>query len=205
MNEILKTILPAAITVILNTIFYLLIKHKVERSLEKQKIAYSGVFAEKIKIYRELLKMTYEAKSAISLFEYDGDEKKGKKIMKVLNNYNKYFRINEPFLSQVMLTSFKELHKAFQEIFGPMHLYYIGKSSQDKIEKFFNATNKLRANNIFIELESNIVSQMRSDLSTAHKNGYKTQLIKAFRGLCFKIRQIFKLVLKKKVKAKYKK
>jgi hypothetical protein len=79
MNEILKTILPAAITVILNTIFYLLIKHKVERSLEKQKIAYSGVFAEKIKIYRELLKMTYEAKSAISLFEYDGDEKKGKK------------------------------------------------------------------------------------------------------------------------------
>jgi hypothetical protein len=205
MNEILKTILPAAITVILNTIFYLLIKHKVERSLEKQKIAYSGVFAEKIKIYRELLKMTYEAKSAISLFEYDGDEKKGKKIMKVLNNYNKYFRINEPFLSQVMLNSFKKLHKDFQEIFEPMYLYHIGNPSEDKIKNFFNATNKSRGKDIFIELESNIVSQMRSDLSTTHKNGYKTQLIKAFRGLCFQIRQIFKFRLKKKVKTKYKK
>ena len=166
MNETLKIILPAVITVVLNIIFYLLIKHQVEKSLEKQKIAYSGVFAEKIKIYRELLKMTYEAKSTISSFQYHVDEEQGKEIMKVLNDYNKYFRINEPFLSQSMINSFKKLHKEFQEIFEPMYLYNIANPSEEKMAEFFKATNKLRTNEIFIELESNIVSQMRSDLKT---------------------------------------
>jgi hypothetical protein len=65
-----------------------------------------------------------------------------------------------------MINSFKKLHKEFQQKFEPMYLYNIANPSEERMAEFFKATNKLRTNEIFIELESNIVSQMRSDLKT---------------------------------------
>jgi hypothetical protein len=50
-----NNIIPVILTLVGNLIFYLFIKNKVDKSIEENKIAYSGVFREKIDIYRELV------------------------------------------------------------------------------------------------------------------------------------------------------
>ncbi|EPR69209.1 hypothetical protein [Cyclobacterium qasimii] len=80
-------VLPAVITVICNILFYLWIKKSVDKSLEQYKISYSGIFKEKIDIYRELLSKTYNIKRTISRFQYVGTKEEGAEIMESINQY----------------------------------------------------------------------------------------------------------------------
>ena len=48
---VVSAVLSAVLTAILNIIFYRSIKGKIDKSIEKHKITYSGIFKEKVDIY----------------------------------------------------------------------------------------------------------------------------------------------------------
>jgi hypothetical protein len=83
----IEKILPAIITIIGNVVFYLLIKGRIDKSIEKNKIAYSGIFKEKVNIYRELLEKTYEIKKDLNRFQYVGIKEEGTDLMHKINDY----------------------------------------------------------------------------------------------------------------------
>ena len=115
----IEILLPGLVTVAGNLIFYLWIKGRIDKSIEKNKIAFSGIFSEKILIYRELLERTYEIKKTLSLFQYSGTKEDGISIMESINDYIKFYKINQQFLSDKMLTDLNRIRSGFQEIFEP--------------------------------------------------------------------------------------
>lgn len=159
----LKTILPAILTIVGNLIFYLWIKGRVDKSIERQKTAYSGVFKEKIDIYRELLRKTYSIKKELNRFRYVGTKEEGSEIMQNINDYIQFYNINQPFLSDSMLSDLKVLRSEFQDIFENFYMHISNKDPED-LTDFFKAGNKLRSNKPFEEIENRLIKEMRDDL-----------------------------------------
>ena len=159
----IEKILPAIITIIGNILFYLLIKGRIDKSIEKNKIAYSGIFKEKVNIYRELLERTYGIKKDLNRFQYVGTKEEGTDIMRKINDYIQFYTINQPFLSDKMLTDLNQIRSEFQEVFDKFYMH-ITNSKSDNLTEFFEAGNKLKNNNPFKEIEERIISEMRKDL-----------------------------------------
>ena len=162
----IEKILPAIITIIGNVVFYLLIKGRIDKSIEKNKIAYSGIFKEKVNIYRELLEKTYGIKKDLNRFQYLGTKEEGTDLMHKINDYIQFYSINQPFLSDEMLSDLNKIRAEFQEVFDKFYLH-IANGNSDNLTEFFEAGNKLKNNNPFKEIEERIVSEMRQDLKVA--------------------------------------
>lgn len=158
-----EKILPALITIIGNIIFYLWIKGRVEKSIEKNKIAYSGIFKEKIDIYRILLEKTFIIKKELNRFQYLGTKENGIEIMEKINDYIQFYTINQPFLSNEMLSNLEKIRAEYQEIFEKLHKH-IASAKGDFLDDFFEAGNKLKDNTTFKKIENDIIKEMRKDL-----------------------------------------
>ena len=159
----IEKLLPAIITIIGNVIFYLLIKGRIEKSIERNKIAYSGIFTEKIKIYKELLEKTYSIKRELNRFQYVGTKEEGREIMQSINNYIQFYLVNQPFLSEKMISDLNEIRKEFQEVFDAFYKHIASDHSGD-LKEFFEAGNKLKLDEPFKLIEERIIDEMRSDL-----------------------------------------
>ncbi|ALM19823.1 hypothetical protein AAT17_00390 [Nonlabens sp. MIC269] len=162
----IEKILPAIITIIGNVIFYLWIKGRVDKSIEKNKIAYSGIFKEKVNIYRELLEKTYGIKKELNKFQYVGTKEEGTEIIQKINDYIQFYSINQPFLSDQMLAELNKIRAEFQDVFDKFYMH-ISNSKSDNLNEFFEAGNKLKTNNPFNEIEKRIIKEMRNDLKIA--------------------------------------
>ena len=134
-----------------------------EKSIEKNKIAYSGIFKEKVNIYRELLEKTYGIKNDLNRFQYVGTKEDGVELMRKINDYIQFYTINQPFLSDEMLSDLNKIRVEFQEVFEKFYKH-ISNSKSDNLNEFVEAGNKLRNNNPFKEIEERIISEMRKDL-----------------------------------------
>lgn len=159
----IEKILPAIITLIGNVIFYLWIKGKIDKSIEKNKIAYSGIFKEKVNIYRELLDKTYGIKKELNRFQYVGTKEEGTDLMQKINDYIQFYSINQPFLSDEMLSDLNKIRAEFQDVFDKFYMH-ISNAQPDNMTQFIEAGNKLKSNNPFKEIEERIISEMRKDL-----------------------------------------
>jgi len=177
MNEthfwILGLIIPAILTVLGNLIFYKWIKKDVDKSIEESKIAYSGIFREKIEIYREILEKSYSLKLKIHRYHVSGDQTKTQEIFIAVEEFINFYLKNQPFLSKEMVEKLKKINTEFQSVFDNSYQYYSlsnvsGIDPKDMLEiskAFFKVGNKLK-DKTFIELESLIISEMRADLKT---------------------------------------
>ncbi len=168
----MNVLLPAIVTIIGNIIFYLWIKGKVDNSIERYKIAYSGIFKERIDIYKEILKQIFEIKFSIQQYQYFGTSVQGEKIMSDLNKFINYYLVNQPFLSDKMMSELKKIREEFQSIFDDFYLHHkvttkpgVDPDTMTKlINNFFKAGNKLKGDEPFKILEETIISEMRTHL-----------------------------------------
>lgn len=170
--KIFLVILPAILTLVCNLIFYLWFKSKVDNSIEKHKISYSGIFKEKIEIHRELLKKIFEIKLEIQQYQYFGNNESAEKIMQNINSFINFYLINQPFLSQKMLAELMKIRTEFQTIFDDFHIHNSTSGSKgidantktEIFKKYVDAGNKLKTNNPFKNIEETIISEMRTEL-----------------------------------------
>lgn len=169
---ILGLVIPAVLTVAGNVIFYKLIKNKVDRSIEQYKITYSGIFKEKIDIYREILERSYKIKLLIHRYYYSGNQLQGAEFIPEIENFINFYHKNQPFLSDNMLDKLKKIRSEFQFVFERSYEHHSVSNvsgidpqiRNDILQKYINAGNKIKMNNPFEDLESTIISEMRADL-----------------------------------------
>ena len=169
---ILTAILPAILTITGNVLFYLWIKQKVDNSIEKHKIAFSGIFKERIDIYKEILRQIFDIKQFIQQYQYGGTPDKGEKIMLDINKFINYYLINQPFLSDKMIAELKKIREEFQSVFDNFYIHHSISEKQgidpdtrtELLKKFFEAGNKLKGDHPFKTLEETIIKEMRTDL-----------------------------------------
>lgn len=167
-------VLPAILTIIGNIIFYLWIKKRVDNSIEQYKIAYSGVFKEKIDIYREILSKIYRIKLLVNRYHIFGDKKMSADFFQYIEEFIHYYLKNQPFLSGNMIDKLSNIRAEFQDVYENSHYYHklSTKPGLDPKEinkmnkKFIEAGNKIKNNNTFKGLEDVIIKEMRADLKT---------------------------------------
>jgi hypothetical protein len=165
------TILPAIATILGNIIFYLIIKGRVDNSIEKHKISYSGIFKERIDIYKELLRRIFEIKQSIQRYQYFAtpDEQK---IMDDINNFINYYLINQPFLSDKMLSELKKIREEFQSAFDSFYMHHktsltpgLNPETRNQfLTKFIESGNKFKTDHPFKTLEETIIKEMKASL-----------------------------------------
>lgn len=172
--NIIIIILPAIITILGNIIFYLFIKGKIDNVIEQQKIAYSGIFKERIEIYKQLLQKIFTIKSQIGSYQYYSNMEDGEKIMKEINSFINYYLTNQLFISKKMLSELTNMRIEFQEVFEKFMIFHevgISHETENKVrkkilEEYFSAGNKLKTNEPFQTIENSILLEMRKNLKT---------------------------------------
>lgn len=169
---LVQSITPGLIAVIGNIIIYLFIKSRIDKSIEKYKIIYSGVYKEKIEIYKSLLKKIFELKFKIQQYLYTGREDLTSNIALDFNEMIIFYQINQPYLSESVINNLKKIINELQDCYDAS---YIGNNlnkipvldnsvTNDSFNKFLDSFRKMKANHPFIEIESIIINEMRNDL-----------------------------------------
>jgi hypothetical protein len=170
--ELSKIIVPGLIAIIGNIIFYIIIKGKVDKSIETYKISYSGIFKEKIDIYKEILTKNYDLKNKIQQYQYFGTNEFGTEIRFEFNAFIRYYQINQPFLSESMIQYLKQITTELQECFDNFYMHNSTDGKQginpemrtELLKKFFDSGNKFKKNNPFESLEKIIIDEMKHEL-----------------------------------------
>lgn len=165
--QYITVILPAILTVIGNIIFYLLIKGRIDNSIEKHKIAYSGIFKERIDIYKQCFSMIFDLKSLLNKYQYVGNMESTEKIKQNFSNFIRFYEINRPFLSEAIINDFSKINAEFQIVFEAIYRYHNEVDNQSNLASYniyIEAINKLRDKIFFKSLENNIIKEMKKDL-----------------------------------------
>ena len=170
--EIFKIALPGLIAILGNLIIYLIVKKRIDKSIEKHKISFSGVFQEKISIYKDLLKRIYTIKRIIQQYQYSGKEESGNQCFLEINDFINFYLANQPFISETMLGNLDKLRIEFQDAFDAFFMYHqdpnkgINKSVDTDFvfKKFIDARNKMKTDNPFSDLEVELITEMKHDI-----------------------------------------
>ena len=169
---ILSLIIPGLVAVIGNILFYVIIKGRIDRSIEKYKISYSGIYKEKIEIHKTILKYIFGLKLKIQRYQYTGDEDLSEELFNDFNDFVNHYSVNQPFLRTEILTSLKIITKELQSCFEDFYEHN-SLSKMEGIEpgikkegarKFFKSGNKFKKDEPFKQIEELIIQEMKLDL-----------------------------------------
>lgn len=127
----LDLITPAVITLIGNIIFYLFVKKGFDKALDKQKVAFSGVFNEKIIVYKETLNQYHNLIHKIESYNHTGHEYLIKQINQMTNDFIHYSLVNEPLFSVKMVDILANLTIEINKVFDSCQMYYTHSSGRE--------------------------------------------------------------------------
>ncbi|MFD0767289.1 hypothetical protein ACFQZI_20715 [Mucilaginibacter lutimaris] len=173
-SDSFKILIPTLLGIASNLIFYLMIKNGVDSKLEKLKISYSGIFQQRIEIYKEILRYIIDIQKNLEVFEMTWKESFITEIMQDINGFIRYIEINKPFISEELLKKIELVKIAHKKAFDSQYLLvktrqYV--SSEQMAINFSNAKqafNKIFAED-FNELKAEIVNEMRAYLVSNEK------------------------------------
>lgn len=177
MKEIIFILAPAVVTIIGNIIFYKSIQSKAELSLQRYSITYSGIFMERLKVYRTLLEEIFNFKSV--LLEHINDRKReDTEMIDTLNNFLRSYKINEPLLSDNLLNNVQKLERELRQISREL-FYYKGKKLREDEQPEFNEIIKnaeekkklfqrIYNNDLLKQIEKDLVKDMKEDFHLKH-------------------------------------
>ncbi|MBN8649807.1 MAG: hypothetical protein J0L67_00155 [Cytophagales bacterium] len=171
-TELLKLTIPGVVAIIGNLIVYVIVKRRIDNSIERHKISYSGIFKEKIEVHKQILKGLFELKLKIQQYQYLGNQDLAKEIFLDVNKFISFYQMNQPFIKPKILDGLKTLTKELQICFEDFyrHNYLVTKEGidpkiiHDTLNKFFESGNKFKKNEPFNQIEELIISEMKSDL-----------------------------------------
>ena len=89
--------------------------------------------------------------------------------MSKINDYIQFYSINQPFISDEMLTDLNKIRSEFQEVFEKFYMYHPNNNSND-LKQFFKTKNKINSNKSFKEIEDRIILEMQKDLKISKFN-----------------------------------
>ena len=166
--------LPAILTILGNIFFYIIIKQKVDKSIEEYKITFSGIFKEKITIYQNLLEKSYSLKFKIENYYKCGNLTEVESILSEIHSFIMYYLKNQPFLSFNMIKALDGIQKDFQFIFKNSYEFHsvsrvsgIEPSIVKEIEEKFNeVSTRMKDDKVMNQLQEIIIMEMRKDLKT---------------------------------------
>lgn len=168
--NILSLFIPGLIAILGNIIFYMIIKGRIDKSIERHKISYAGIYKEKIEIHKEILKQLFGLKFIIQSYQYSGKQLT-ENFYDDVNKFINYYQANQPFLRQNIINRLNEITEELKECFNDFYMHhslskpYIDlELKKDKLEKFFESGNKFKKDGLFNQIERLLINEMKIDL-----------------------------------------
>lgn len=150
------------------------IKNELTQSLEIFKISYSGLFKEKIDVYRTLLKFIVDINNLVQSYNINPTEERALEFMTLVNSLINYLLINRPFIKDAISDKINEVREVLAECFDNYYRYYqlskVGYSGPELIKylsKAFESKNFL-GGELFKTLQDEINMEIRKDLNILH-------------------------------------
>lgn len=165
MEHLAVIVATPILTFLFNYLFYRFIKTDVENKIHQNNISYSGVFREKIDIYRELLEKTYDIHLILVKMSLNGTKEDGKTTILLLHEYKRFYSVNRPYLSEVVLNHFIKLFEEYKGIWEKLYKYN-SQNNTDGFSEFLNASKTLTATNLFSQIEKQLIEEMKVELKT---------------------------------------
>ncbi len=170
--DFLSLIIPGLVAIVGNIIFYISIKRGIDKSIERHKISYSGIFKEKVDVHKQILKGIFDLKLKIQQYQYSGNQELANEIYLDVNRFITHYQMNQPFIKNKILHGLKELTNELQKCFDDFynHNYLVTKQGIDPkiitetLNNFFESGNKFKKDEPFKQLEDLIISEMKADL-----------------------------------------
>src|SRR5690606_33554733 len=119
MDNFLTPIVAAVATVICNAAYFAFVKNKIEKQIESYKIAYSGIFKEKVDIYKELLRTMDELKDRIVTYGHTGREdfQEFNQLKQEINNFIRLYQYGSMFYPKKIVKTCTQIRDEFQLVF----------------------------------------------------------------------------------------
>jgi len=173
----IELIVPAILTIVGNILFYKFIKIKTEKSIQEYTIKYSGIFMERLTIYRKLLEEIFDLK--LSLSEHiEKDKTDSDELLDRFNSFIKCCKINEPLLSDSLSENLRKLDNEFRlithETLRTVNSNSLKQKERDLTEIIKNAQSKtellkkIYRNDLLREIESDLISDMKLDFQLSN-------------------------------------
>lgn len=159
------------VTLGVNAYFYRKIKNNVDSSLDKHRIMFTGVFNEKLIVYKEILNLYNVLYDLIESYSIYGKAALVTEVYKKNNIFLHYILINEPLISPELVKSLKVINSEIFEVFKHSKLYYDGvgtglstenlKSRSDSMDE---SLKKIDKNGSIHKSYENIIILIRDDM-----------------------------------------
>jgi hypothetical protein len=172
---IISALIAAAATVGGNVLVYYWLKGKLDKKITTFQIAYSGVFREKIDIYRELLNKAYSLRLKLTNFNlspHTEHRELKEDIAIAINELYQYCSMNQPFISDSLFQNLRKVTAEYQDMLLSFAVYHslarqplVNEEIKKGYErKYQNAVEKIIFDYDLDPVINAIVREMKSDL-----------------------------------------
>ncbi|GEM_PF-3061500 len=160
----------AVATVIANVAFLAYVKNDLDKKMETFKIAYSGIFKEKLEIYKNLLERMDYTKSLVLNYGHSGDnfEVKPVEIMKEINIFIKLIDHGSIFYNDTISNIVSEIRIEFQDVFDLSFRRFNLKQSElreGEFEEYLVKLGRLTRGTQYHELKEQLIKTIREEFN----------------------------------------
>ncbi|MBE8712530.1 hypothetical protein [Sphingobacterium hungaricum] len=170
MDNIWIPIITASFTVIANAIFYSFVKNDIDKKIEQHKIIYSGIFKEKLEIYKKLLNSIDELKDKIVHYGHGGDSS-GINPMEIRKDINTFIRFNQQasiFYPKNILENTNLIRKELQDVYDLSFQRDFHKKNDFEFKDFniyFERLSNLTSGRSFNQLKNDLIDNIKMDFN----------------------------------------
>ena len=170
MDAIFIPIISAIASVVANAIYLSFVKKDLDKRLESYKIAYSGIFKEKLDLYKNLIEEMEELKTKILTFGHQGEVSK-LQIQDLMSDVNNFIKLNEYgsiFYNTKIENIISDIRKEFQEVLDLSHMRVFTKANNFEFGEFENYLKKLSeltSGKNYSRLKQQLIQSIREDFN----------------------------------------
>lgn len=170
MDGFIIPIVSAVAAVVANAIYISMVKKDLDKRLESYKIAYSGIFKEKLDLYKTILESMENLRIKVVNYGHAGDNSNFSQ-QEIMDEFNKFIRLNEHgaiFFNDIIKQNISEIRNDFQQVFDLSIQNHFSKQldiKNSKIEQYMEKLSELTRGEKYSNLKENLIQSIRKDFN----------------------------------------
>lgn len=170
MEAIFIPIISALASVVANAIYLSFVKKDLDKRLESYKIAYSGIFKEKLDLYKKLIEEMEELKTKILTYGHQG-EVSNLQIHDLMQDVNRFIKLNEfgsIFYNTKIENIISDIRKEFQDVLDLSFKRVYAKANNfefGEFEIYLKKLTDLTNGKKYSELKKQLIQSIREDFN----------------------------------------
>lgn len=169
MESFWTPIIAAVATVVCNAVYLAIVKKDIDKQIEQYKIAYSGVFKEKVEYYKQLLVTMDELRDKVVVYGHAGRDTTNDFIL-LRDEFNNFARLNtygSMFYSRKIESIVENIRNEFHAVFQASTVLFTiqqhGETNREAVNDYIDKLSNLTSSKNYGKLRSELIKNIRKD------------------------------------------